>query len=138
MRPSAAVSSFLFVGSLLAGIVVGLLGFSGTHDLVAFFVPFVGGLLLGIVLAASVKIVAQWERMIVLRLGRFQAAAEPGLRLLIPIFDTAMFVDMRVQTVPIAQQQAITLLPCRRRAEGAHRRAGLPFGDLAPRAGDAP
>ena len=108
MRPSAAVSSFLFVGSLLAGIVVGLLGFSGTHDLVAFFVPFVGGLLLGIVLAASVKIVAQWERMIVLRLGRFQAAAEPGLRLLIPIFDTAMFVDMRVQTVPIAQQQAIT------------------------------
>jgi regulator of protease activity HflC (stomatin/prohibitin superfamily) len=60
------------------------------------------------ILAASVKVVAQWERMIILRLGRFRATAEPGMRLLVPVFDTPMFVDMRVQTVPIAQQQAIT------------------------------
>jgi regulator of protease activity HflC (stomatin/prohibitin superfamily) len=46
--------------------------------------------------------------MIILRLGKFQGAAEPGLRVLFPVFDTAMFIDMRVQTVPIAQQQAIT------------------------------
>ncbi len=46
--------------------------------------------------------------MIVLRLGKFEAVAEPGLRLLIPVLDTPMFVEMRVQTVPIAQQQAIT------------------------------
>ena len=59
-------------------------------------------------LAASVKVVAEWERMIVLRLGRFQGIAGPGLRLLIPVLDTPMFVEMRVQTVAIAQQQAIT------------------------------
>jgi regulator of protease activity HflC (stomatin/prohibitin superfamily) len=46
--------------------------------------------------------------MIVLRLGKFQGIAEPGLRLLIPVIDTPMLVEMRVQTVPIAQQQAIT------------------------------
>src|SRR5262249_659584 len=43
-----------------------------------------------------------------LRLGRYRLTAQPGMRLIIPIFDTPMFVEMRVQTVPIAQQQAIT------------------------------
>ncbi len=108
MRPSAAVSTLLFFSSVFAGVVLGMLAFSGTHDPTALFVPLVAGLFIGIVLASSVKVVAQWERMVVLRLGRFQLAAEPGLRVLIPIFDTAMFIDMRVQTVPIAQQQAIT------------------------------
>jgi regulator of protease activity HflC (stomatin/prohibitin superfamily) len=46
--------------------------------------------------------------MVVLRLGKFKAVADPGPRLLIPVLDTPMFVEMRVQTVPIAQQQAIT------------------------------
>jgi regulator of protease activity HflC (stomatin/prohibitin superfamily) len=55
-----------------------------------------------------VKVVAQWERMLVLRLGKFESVAEPGLRLLVPVVDTPIFVEMRVQTVPIAQQQAIT------------------------------
>jgi regulator of protease activity HflC (stomatin/prohibitin superfamily) len=46
--------------------------------------------------------------MIILRLGKFKTVADPGLRLLVPVLDTPMFVEMRVQTVPIAQQQAIT------------------------------
>jgi regulator of protease activity HflC (stomatin/prohibitin superfamily) len=108
MRPSAAVSTLLFFGCVLAGVVVGLAGFAGTNNPVGLGVPIVGGVLLGIMLAASVKVVAQWERMIILRLGKFHVTAEPGLRLLLPVFDTPMFVEMRVQTVPIAQQQAIT------------------------------
>jgi regulator of protease activity HflC (stomatin/prohibitin superfamily) len=108
MRPSAAVSTLLFFGCVLAGVVVGMAGFAGTNNPVGLGVPIVGGFVLGILLAASVKVVAQWERMIVLRLGKFHVTAEPGLRLLLPVFDTPMFVEMRVQTVPIAQQQAIT------------------------------
>jgi regulator of protease activity HflC (stomatin/prohibitin superfamily) len=108
MRPSAAVSTLLFFGCVLAGVVVGLAGFAGTNNPVGLGVPIVGGVLLGTMLAASVKVVAQWERMIILRLGKFHVTAEPGLRLLLPVFDTPMFVEMRVQTVPIAQQQAIT------------------------------
>jgi regulator of protease activity HflC (stomatin/prohibitin superfamily) len=55
-----------------------------------------------------VKVVAQWEKMIVLRLGKFQSVADPGLRLLVPVIDTPMFVNMRVQTVDVSKQQAIT------------------------------
>ncbi len=108
MRPSAAVSTLLFFGCVLAGVVVGMVGFAGTNQPAGLAVPVAGGVIVGSLLAASVKVVAQWERMIVLRLGRFKVAAEPGLRLLLPILDTPMFVEMRVQTVPIAQQQAIT------------------------------
>jgi len=46
--------------------------------------------------------------MIILRLGKFQAVADPGLRLLIPVLDTPLFVNMRVQTVDVSKQQAIT------------------------------
>src|SRR5580658_5430896 len=108
MRPSAAVSTLLLIACVVAGgLLAAVLQMSGNPpSLVA--ASALGGVLLGILLAASVKVVAQWERMIILRLGKFHVTAEPGLRLLLPVFDTPMFVEMRVQTVPIAQQQAIT------------------------------
>jgi regulator of protease activity HflC (stomatin/prohibitin superfamily) len=111
MRPSSAVSTLLFVLCLFGGIGVGvsLIASSdgrGSPALVA--VPTIAGLVLGILLSASVKVVAQWERMIVLRVGKFSGIAEPGLRLLFPVLDTAIFVEMRIQTVNIQKQQAIT------------------------------
>jgi len=110
VRPSAAVSSLLFVLSVLAGAAIGvvMIGTGEGHDPLAFAVPFGAGILVGVFLAASVKVVAQWERMIILRLGKFHALADPGLRLLVPIFDTPIFVEMRVQTVDVSRQQAIT------------------------------
>src|ERR1035437_5072689 len=110
MRPSAAVSSLLFFLSIGISILVALAMQveGGAPNPVTFAVPVGIGIFVGAFLAASVKIVAQWERMIVLRLGKFHGVSGPGLRLLIPIVDTPMLVEMRVQTVPIAQQQAIT------------------------------
>ena len=108
MRPSAAVSTLLALASILLGGLVGfLLVASGSPPPVG-AACLAAGFVVGLVLAASVKVVAQWERMVILRLGKFKAVAEPGPRLLIPVLDTPMFVEMRVQTVPIAQQQAIT------------------------------
>ena len=108
MRPSTPVSSLLFVVSLLLGGVVGALLGAESRDPVLFGAPLAAGFFLGLVLRASVKVVAQWEKMIVLRLGKFQSVADPGLRLLVPIIDTPLFVNMRVQTVDVSKQQAIT------------------------------
>jgi regulator of protease activity HflC (stomatin/prohibitin superfamily) len=107
MRPSSAVSTLLFFLSFLGGIVIGV-ATGSPRDPATIIVPIAAGLLVGVVLAASVKVVAEWERMIVLRLGRFSGISGPGLRLLIPVLDTPIFVEMRVQTVDIARQQAIT------------------------------
>ena len=108
MRPSAAVSSALFFVSLLSGIVVGVVLGGATHDPVLTIGPIFAGILLGILLSASVRVVAQWEKMLVLRLGKFSAAADPGVRFIVPIIDSPIMVEMRVQTISIAQQQAIT------------------------------
>lgn len=108
MRPSSAVSTLLFFISVAIGAIVGFAMQAPGPNPAAFVVPTGAGIIVGGFLAASVKVVAQWERMIVLRLGKFQGIADPGLRLLIPVIDTPMFVEMRVQTVAIAQQQAIT------------------------------
>jgi len=108
MRPSTAVSSLLFLVSLVAGLCVGALLGAETHDPISFGVPTAIGLFVGLFLRASVKVVAQWERMVVLRLGKFQSVADPGVRLLIPILDTPLYVNMRVQTVDVSKQQAIT------------------------------
>jgi regulator of protease activity HflC (stomatin/prohibitin superfamily) len=108
MRPSAAVSTLLLIACVIGGgVLATAMQLSGSPPALVAGAA-IGGLVAGVFAAASVKVVAQWERMIVLRLGRFQGVADPGLRLLIPVFDTPMFVEMRVQTVPIAQQQAIT------------------------------
>lgn len=107
MRPSNAVSTLLFFIAAIAGAIVAV-AIGTPHDPLTFVAPIATGVVGGLLLAASVKVVAEWERMIVLRLGRFHALAEPGLRFLIPVLDTPIFVEMRVQALDIQRQQAIT------------------------------
>ena len=61
-----------------------------------------------IVLALAVRIVKQYERGVVFRLGRVIGCREPGLRLLIPIVDVLHRVSLRIVTMPIQSQGIIT------------------------------
>jgi regulator of protease activity HflC (stomatin/prohibitin superfamily) len=107
MRPASKVSTVLLLLSCVVGLgLAGLVAASGSPMLAPVFV--VGGFLVGWFLSSGVRVVSEWERMIILRLGKFHSVAEPGLRLIMPILDTPIFIEMRVQTVDIARQQAIT------------------------------
>lgn len=108
MRPSAAVSSALFFVCVIAGIGFGVVAGGATQQPVLMIGPIVIGVFAGILLSSSVRVVAEWERMLVLRFGKFSAIAEPGVRFVVPIVDTVMMVEMRVQTIYISQQQTIT------------------------------
>src|SRR6266545_1605571 len=59
-------------------------------------------------LALAVRIVKQYERGVLFRLGRVIGSREPGLRLLIPIVDVLHRVSLRVVTMPIQSQGIIT------------------------------
>ncbi|GIF45374.1 slipin family protein [Actinoplanes xinjiangensis] len=59
-------------------------------------------------LALSVRIVKQYERGVLFRLGRVIGVREPGLRLIIPVVDIMHRVSMRVVTMPIQSQGIIT------------------------------
>jgi regulator of protease activity HflC (stomatin/prohibitin superfamily) len=108
MSPLSALVFAIFA-ALGAGIGAALLAAEGTHaNPLLFFVPTIIGVFVGGLVASSVRVVSQWERMVVLRLGRFDRIGEPGLRLIVPVLESPLFVEMRVQTVDVAQQQAIT------------------------------
>jgi regulator of protease activity HflC (stomatin/prohibitin superfamily) len=62
-----------------------------------------------IVVIFGVRIINQYERGVVFRLGKVQSGIkEPGLRLIIPIVDVMRKVSMRIVTLPIDSQQIIT------------------------------
>lgn len=66
-------------------------------------------ILILIIIAYGVRIVNQYERGVVLRLGKVRPQVkEPGLRLIIPIIDQMRKVDMRIVTLPVDSQQIIT------------------------------
>jgi regulator of protease activity HflC (stomatin/prohibitin superfamily) len=59
-------------------------------------------------LTTAVKVVNEYERGVVFRLGRVQGAKGPGLFLLIPMIDRMMKVDLRTITLDVPSQDAIT------------------------------
>ena len=61
-----------------------------------------------VTLFASVKIVQQQERGIVLRLGKYKSIAEPGLNLVMPYIETMIKVDMRERVINVDPQKVIT------------------------------
>jgi regulator of protease activity HflC (stomatin/prohibitin superfamily) len=69
----------------------------------------VAAVLVFVILVFSLRIASEWQRGVVLRLGRFHAVKGPGLYLVIPFIDVVTAViDMRIQTTTITAEQALT------------------------------
>lgn len=61
-----------------------------------------------IVLTSSIRIVNEWERGVILRLGRIVGAKGPGLFLIIPIIDKMIKVNLQIVTMNVPPQDVIT------------------------------
>lgn len=73
------------------------------------FVPAIVGPILGLVAAFSPKVAAQWERGVVLRLGKYQGLHGPGLFWTIPGIDrVSNWIDQRVITTSFAAEETLT------------------------------
>ncbi len=59
-------------------------------------------------LQASVKVINEYERAVVLRLGKFHKVKGPGLIILIPIIDKMRKIDLRTVTLDVPPQEVIT------------------------------
>src|SRR5512133_622468 len=56
----------------------------------------------------GIRVIQEYQRAVVFRLGRYQGLRGPGLIWLAPIFETARVVDLRTQTVSVERQESIT------------------------------
>jgi regulator of protease activity HflC (stomatin/prohibitin superfamily) len=66
-------------------------------------------IIVGILIPMSLKMANQWERAVVLRLGRLQAIRGPGLFIIIPFVDSiSSWLDQRIQTTEFNAEQALS------------------------------
>ena len=69
----------------------------------------IGGGVIGAIAAMSPRVAQQWERAIVLRLGRFVGLRGPGLFWIVPFIDSVTrLIDQRVVTTGFAAEQTLT------------------------------
>jgi regulator of protease activity HflC (stomatin/prohibitin superfamily) len=97
--PGIAMALFVICG----GAGLGLTAVLGNR------VPLIVGLVLGAYLLFSIKVADQWEKVAVLRLGRYLELRGPGWFHMIPIVDTlSRFVDQRVRTANVTAESTLT------------------------------
>jgi len=86
-----ALAAAVFAGNQPAGVFVGF-----------------GALIFAALGAGALRIADQWERIVILRLGKFSGIKGPGVFVVLPVLDRAIFVDTRILTLDIPSQQVIT------------------------------
>jgi regulator of protease activity HflC (stomatin/prohibitin superfamily) len=80
-------------GRTVTGVVIGLVA---------------AGVAIVLLLAAALKIVTQYQRGVLFRLGRVIGTREPGLHVIVPVIDRLTKVSLRIVTQPIQSQGIIT------------------------------
>ena len=93
------------IAVLLGSIGIGVISFMASGNPI----PLVVLLLVGVVLMQAPRIAKQWERAVVLRLGRFVGLRGPGLFWIMPFVDTvSSWIDQRTITTSFAAEQTLT------------------------------
>jgi regulator of protease activity HflC (stomatin/prohibitin superfamily) len=104
---TSAFSVLIAILIAVAGFVINVLVAmaTGSTSQWIFFVA----IAIAVIVAFSVKVAAQWERVVVLRVGSFHALRGPGLFFMIPIVDTvATWIDTRVLTTAFNAEKTLT------------------------------
>ncbi|MEM1525546.1 MAG: SPFH domain-containing protein [Ignisphaera sp.] len=65
-------------------------------------------IILSSILARYIRVIREWERIIILRLGKYQGIKGPGLIVLVPFIDKGIIVDLRLLTIDVPKQEVIT------------------------------
>jgi len=71
--------------------------------------PLIAGILVGLYLLFSIRVADQWEKVAVLRMGRYVGLKGPGLFMIIPVVDTlSRYVDQRVRVASVSAESTLT------------------------------
>ena len=101
LKQTNQVALSVFAACLIAGF--------GIAKLTASPFPAVAGVLVAIYFLFAIKVIDQWEKVAVLRFGRYRALRGPGLVMIIPIVDTlSRYVDQRVRVSTVFAESTLT------------------------------
>jgi regulator of protease activity HflC (stomatin/prohibitin superfamily) len=80
--------------------------FAESARLLSFLIPII--ILVALILPQAIRILREYERGVIFRLGKLYATKGPGLIFLIPIVDRMVKMDLRVVTIDVARQEIMT------------------------------
>jgi regulator of protease activity HflC (stomatin/prohibitin superfamily) len=106
MRKPSALPALIFVLIILVGF--GIAYATSTYH-VASAVLAIVTVIVAFAVSSSIKVADQWEKVVVLRLGRFRSLEGPGLFFIIPIVESvAYWIDTRVITATFKAEKTLT------------------------------
>jgi regulator of protease activity HflC (stomatin/prohibitin superfamily) len=109
MRTNAAFASLVFFVILVIGAVAGYAVYRGSGNQIAGESIFGAGFVIAVLATVSIKVADQWEKVVVLRLGKFHSLKGPGLFFIIPVFDAIPYwIDTRVITTGFKAEKTLT------------------------------
>ncbi|HEU4753399.1 MAG TPA: SPFH domain-containing protein, partial [Armatimonadota bacterium] len=110
MRTSSGIQFMVWIVVMGIGGIIGftLMPIPGSGPVVAFIV-WVAAFLLACLAASAARVAAEWERAIVLRLGKFTGIRGPGFFFITPVLDSVPYViDLRLNTTIFRAEQTMT------------------------------
>jgi regulator of protease activity HflC (stomatin/prohibitin superfamily) len=108
MKTKSSFSGLIFFVILVIGIALAYVSYDVQNTTGAIWIAVIT-LLIATVVSSAIKIADQWEKAVVLRLGRFHSLRGPGLFFIIPIIDTvAYWIDIRVITTSFTAEKTLT------------------------------
>ena len=108
MRNASPLPGLIFIILLVAGLGLAYANMSPESTVTSVSIAGLSVVVAAIV-ANAVKVADQWERVVVLRLGKFRSLEGPGLFLIVPIIETVPYrIDTRVITSTFRAEQTMT------------------------------
>ncbi|MHB9031769.1 MAG: slipin family protein [Anaerolineae bacterium] len=108
MNRGNSFSTLIFIVILVIGIVIAVAVYNPASFWTSIVVAAIA-LLLAILVSSAIKVADQWDKAVVLRLGKFRFLAGPGLFFIIPIFDSVPYwIDIRVITTTFKAEKTLT------------------------------
>ncbi len=103
--PAWSAWVILFTLGILAAIILDSAGVSDTWSAAAVLIM----ILVAFYVLFALKVASQWEKAVVLRLGKFRGLRGPGMFWIIPVIDsTPNWIDHRVMVTPFAAEKTLT------------------------------
>ena len=101
LKSGGLIMAALFILVVLVVFVKGFLGIGGWWMWAIFIAVY-------LLVVAGLRLVYEYQRVVRFRLGKYKDVLKPGLKWVIPIIDTTQKTDLRVTTVDVEPQEAMT------------------------------
>jgi len=108
MRKSSSFAALIFIIILAVGGGIAIAMYSPTASFQSTLIGIIT-FIIALIVSLSTKVANQWERAVVLRLGKFRSLKGPGLFFIIPVIDEIPYwIDTRVITTTFKAEKTLT------------------------------